>query len=73
MINLTYTGMCKDCKHADLELNCLEYTGFDGVTKDWTVRCVHARACESMEEKVTEKYAGYVEYVCGTRKDGDAK
>ncbi len=73
MINLTYTGMCENCKCAELELNCIEYQGFDGTLRDWTVRCVHAHACDSMEERVTEKYAGYVDYVCGKSKDGDTQ
>ena len=73
MIDINFTGMCENCKCADLVLDCLEYTGFDGVAKDWTVRCIHVDACDAMEERVTEKYADYVEYVCGKRKDGDAQ
>lgn len=61
MIDINFTGMCKDCKHADLVLDCREYQGFDGDIKYWTVRCIHADACDAMEERVTEKYADYVE------------
>ena len=55
--------MCKDCKHADLELDCLEYTRFDGVVKEWTVRCIHVNACDAMEDRMIEKL----------RKDGDTQ
>jgi len=34
----------------------LEYTGFDDVTKEWTVRCIHAHACDAMEDRMIEKY-----------------
>ena len=63
MIKLTYTGMCEDCEHADLVLDCLEYQSFDlkGNRKEWTVRCIHVDACDAMKDKMIEKL----------RKDGD--
>lgn len=56
MINLTYTGMCENCEHADLKLDCLEYQSFEGIRKEWTVRCIHDHACDAMEDRMVEKY-----------------
>ena len=55
MIDINFTGMCENCKCADLELDCLEYTRFDGVVKEWTVRCIHVDACDAMEDRMIEK------------------
>lgn len=56
MIDINFTGMCENCKCADLVLDCLEYSSFDGFAKEWTVRCIHANACDTMEDRMIEKY-----------------
>ena len=47
-IDIMFDGICKGCRHADLELESAEsYYG----EKIWAVRCDHARACEAAREK----------------------
>ena len=47
-IDIMFGGICKGCRHADLELESAEsYFG----EKFWALRCVHARACEAAREK----------------------
>ena len=48
MIELIYTGKCKDCGNADLVIDSYE-TGL-GETHH-TVRCIHNDACERMEDR----------------------
>ena len=48
IIDIMFSGICKGCGHADLELLSAEsYLG----QKFWAVRCNHARACEAAWEK----------------------
>ena len=56
MIDINYTGMCENCKCADLELDCIEYVNAQGGRrKEWTVRCIHDHACDAMEDRMIEK------------------
>ena len=57
MIDINMTGMCKNCKCADLELESLEYEYSGERIKEWTVRCIHDHACDAMEGRIIEKYA----------------
>ena len=61
MIHLEFTGMCEKCKHADLELECLEFGGFTDSEKEWDVRCIHAKACGSMESRTIERMKGKID------------
>ena len=54
MIELQFTGMCKDCKCADLELEDVQL--YEG--REWSVRCNHSEACDSMEDKTIERMRG---------------
>ena len=57
MIELNFTGKCKDCECADLKLeniSLVSYLGL-GVKKQWEVRCIHNDACERMKHKVVEE------------------
>ena len=58
MIHLKFTGMCEKCKHADLKLECLEFSSFTGSEKEWDVGCIHAEACDSMESRTIERMKG---------------
>ena len=50
MIEIKFTGMCEDCKDADLEVHRLAlHTGYK-----WMVFCNHNNACERMKAKITE-------------------
>ena len=51
MIGLQFTGKCKDCEYADLEL--IDYATSDG-GKYWMVRCIHEAACCRMQNKADE-------------------
>lgn len=48
MIEIEFTGMCKDCKNADLEVHCL--MGYK-----WIVTCNHNNACERMRTKMNKE------------------
>lgn len=48
MIEIKFTGMCEDCRNADLEVHCLSAaTG-----NRWIVLCNHNNACERMKAKM---------------------
>lgn len=47
MIELIYTGKCKDCEYAELTVDCYE-DGLGHMMHD--VRCVHDEACNRIEE-----------------------
>lgn len=57
MIDLKFSGMCKDCVCADLEVICTELEDFqdDGIKKHWEVRCIHSTACNKMEDKTIKR------------------
>lgn len=55
MIKLEYTGMCKDCTCSDLELDHYVVEGYQARKKYWSVKCIHADACWSMEDKTLER------------------
>lgn len=48
MIEIKFSGMCADCRHADLDLEKM-YMGDGNV---WEVRCEHEEACKAMMDKV---------------------
>ena len=47
MIGLIFTGKCKDCEHADLDIECYE-SGLGQMR--YEVRCKHDEACNRIEE-----------------------
>lgn len=54
-IDIMFDGICKGCRHADLELESVEsYYG----EKFWAVICNHARACEAAWEKALREVGG---------------
>ena len=57
MINLTFNGMCKGCKCADLQLEEMQVVTCEGIRTEWDVRCIHYAACDAMESRMVEKYA----------------
>ena len=58
MIKLEFTGMCEECEHADLELECFEFGSFDKSKKEWSVKCRHADACDAIESRTIERVRG---------------
>ena len=54
MINLVFTGMCADCKVADLELTVL--SSFSG-EKIWSASCAHRHACLAARDKIKDELA----------------
>lgn len=54
-IDIMFGGICKGCRHADLELESVEsYYG----EKFWSVICDHARACEAARKKALSEAGG---------------
>lgn len=49
MIEIKFTGMCEDCKAADLEVHRLIINAGCYI---WTVTCNHNNACERMKTKM---------------------
>jgi len=47
MIEIVKTGMCRDCKNADLVLERL----YSNLENYWSIRCQHEYACNSMKTK----------------------
>lgn len=47
MIEIKFTGMCEDCRCADLEVHCLRRDTGD----KWIVTCSHKYACERIMTK----------------------
>lgn len=54
MIDIVMSGMCKDCKNADLEVDSfLSYAlGGTTATRSWQIRCTHEAACKAMQKKL---------------------
>ena len=46
--DIVFEGICKGCRHADLELESAESYCEETF---WGVRCNHAKACEAAWEK----------------------
>ena len=46
MIEIAMTGMCKDCEHADLELESNELQSGQGTITLWEIICTHQDKCE---------------------------
>lgn len=55
MIELKFTGMCEGCKHASLKLGYEEYQAMFDVEKVWHARCIHAEACDDIENRTIER------------------
>lgn len=56
MIRIEYTGKCKNCKCAELELEevVTDFGYMDGeVQKEYEIRCIHEDACENIVERMT--------------------
>ena len=60
MINILFSGMCKDCKNADLEI-WQEDRYEIGMGKnmeimggEWRVKCAHEEVCERWQERERE-------------------
>ena len=60
MIELKFTGMCKDCTTPDLELEYLETAHFaDNALDRWySVICKHVHVCQKWNEVINEKHKG---------------
>lgn len=62
MIELNFTGMCKDCKTPDLELDYLEIEHFadaDNVLdREYSVTCKHEHACQKWNEVINKNKGG---------------
>lgn len=52
MIKIIMTGMCEGCKYADLKLDYIQSCCGE---KYWSVSCIHADACNSMENKTIDR------------------
>ena len=56
MVELIFTGMCKGCDCADLELTYFDTATIGcGYERKWSVECRHVAACERMEERTIER------------------
>ena len=61
MIRIEYTGKCKNCKCAELELEevVMDPGNWDGeVLKEYEIRCIHEDACANIAERITRE-AGF--------------
>lgn len=52
MIELVFEGMCRDCKHADLEL--IRTETYDEYSY-WDVHCEHENACDRILKLATNR------------------
>ena len=61
MIEIKMSGLCEDCRVADLFLDCIEFQSYDMgmsyTSKEWTVKCKHQRACERMYDQISSEVA----------------
>ena len=52
MIEIKMSGLCENCRVADLFLECIESQSYDMgmsyMNKEWTVKCKHKSACDRM-------------------------
>lgn len=48
VLDIVFSGICKGCKYADLELESAEYYLGE---KYWIVKCNHERACTEARRK----------------------
>lgn len=51
MIEIKFTGVCEDCRCADLVLDKTDFYSGDVA---WNIFCTHAPACKKWLDKITE-------------------
>ena len=59
MIEIKMSGLCEDCRVADLFLECIEFQSYDMgmsyMNKEWTVKCKHKSACDRMFDQTSRE------------------
>ena len=52
MIEIRYSGICENCKYADLEMRGVDI-GID--MKQWIVKCRHEAACNAFKMRMEDR------------------
>ena len=52
MIEIVFSGRCKDCPHAELEYDVVTlFAGISGIGKIHKLQCKHEEVCDMWEKK----------------------
>ena len=59
MIEIKMSGLCEDCRVADLFLDCTEFQSYDMgmsyTSKEWEIKCKHQSACNRMYDQTSRE------------------
>ena len=59
MIEIKMSGLCEDCRVADLFLDCTELQSYDMgmsyTSKEWEIKCKHQSACNRMYDQTSRE------------------
>ena len=59
MIEIKMSGLCEDCRVADLFLDCTEVQiydmGMSYTSKGWEIKCKHQSACNRMYDQTSRE------------------
>lgn len=53
------SGMCENCKYADLELESVCFDSFEGERKEFGLKCSHEEVCRLWEMKLRSERIKY--------------
>lgn len=56
MIDIYMSGMCENCKHADLELESICFNSAEGERKEYGLKCSHEEVCRLWELKLRSEH-----------------
>ena len=59
MIDIYMSGMCENCKYADLELESTYFYSFEGERKEYELKCSHEEVCRLWEMKLHSERIKY--------------
>lgn len=59
MIDIYTSGMCENCKYADLELETTYFDSFEGERKEYGLKCYHEEVCRLWEMKLRSERIKY--------------
>lgn len=59
MIDICMSGMCENCKYAELELESLVVHGFEDQRTEYTLKCRHEEICYLWERKLESERAKF--------------
>jgi len=59
LIDICMSGVCKNCKYADLKLESLVFDSFEDQRTDYILKCSHEEICHLWERKLESERAKF--------------